>query len=67
MSPTLFKIYLHRTILNWLSKCSGMGIPVGNHSINTLLFADDRIVIAQEYIDMEFILRKSLEEYEKVA
>ena len=65
MSPTLFKIYLHRTILDWLSKCSGMGIPVGNDSIYTLLFADDQVVISQDYEDMEYMLRKLLEEYEK--
>ena len=54
MSPILFKIYLHRTILDWLSKCSRMGIPVGNDSIYTLLFADDQVVISQYYEDMEY-------------
>ena len=42
-----------------------MGIPVGNDSIYTLLFADDQIVISQDYEDMEYMLRKLLEEYEK--
>ena len=42
-----------------------MGIPVGNDSIYTLLFADDQVVISQDYEDMEYMLRKLLEEYEK--
>jgi Reverse transcriptase (RNA-dependent DNA polymerase). len=33
--------------------------------IYTLLFADDEVLITQEYKDMEFMVRKLLEEYEK--
>ena len=51
-------------VLDWISKCSGMGMPFGNDSIYTLLFADDKVVISQDYEDMEYMLRKLLEEYE---
>ena len=35
-----------------------MGIPVGDESIFSLLFADDWLVLAQDYDDLEFIVRK---------
>ena len=41
-------------VLDWISKCSGMGMPFGNDSIYTLLFADDQVVIVEEYDDMEY-------------
>ena len=34
-------------------------------TIYTLLFTDDQVLIAREYEDMEFMVRKLLEEYEK--
>ena len=34
-------------------------------NIYTLLFADDQVIIKQEYEDMEFMVRKLLEECEK--
>ena len=46
--------------LNWNRKCSGMGVPIGDGSqdtIYTILYADGQ--------DMEFMVRKLLEEYEK--
>ena len=45
-----------------------MGVPIGDGSqdtIYTLLFADDQVLITQEYEDMEFMVKKLLEEYEK--
>ena len=55
-------------LLNWNRKCSGMGAPIGDGSqdtICTLLFADDPVLITQEYEHMEFMVRKLFEEYEK--
>ena len=55
-------------MLNWNRKCSGVGVPIGDGSqdtIYTFLFVDDQVLITQEYEDMEFMVRKLLEEYEK--
>jgi Reverse transcriptase (RNA-dependent DNA polymerase). len=51
ISSTVFKIFIHTTLLNWNRKCSGMGVPIGDgsqDSIHTFLFADDQVLIAQE-------------------
>ena len=48
-------------LLNWNKKCPGMAIPKGEGpecTICTILFADDQVVIAQEYDDIEFMVRK---------
>ena len=61
ISSTLFKIFIHTALLNWNRKCSGMGVPIGDKSQDTmftLLFADDQVLIIQEYEDMEFMVRK---------
>ena len=45
-----------------------MGVPMGDGSqeiIYTLLFAGGQVLITQEYEDMEYMVRKLLEEYEK--
>ena len=45
-----------------------MGVPIGGRSqdtICTLLFSYDQVLIAQGYEDMEFTVRKLLQEYEK--
>jgi len=42
-----------------------MGLPLNEHTLYTLCFADDQIVIAQEYDDMEYMTRKLIEEYNK--
>ena len=67
MSLTLFKKYLQRATLDWIRKYSRReNILAGNESIYTLLFSDDQVpvIIAQEFEDMEYMLRKLLQEYE---
>jgi hypothetical protein len=41
-----------------------MGIPIQNTRVYSLNFADDQVLIAQDYDDMEFMVRKLKEEYE---
>ena len=66
LSPTLFKIYLDRALLQWRRKCNNMGIPItDNYTLYTLHFADDQVVIAHDREDLEYMARKLLEEYEK--
>ena len=46
----------------------GCSLPIGDGSrdtIYTLLFADDQVIVTQEYEDMEFMVRKLLEDYKK--
>lgn len=65
LSPTLFKIYLEQTLKLWKRKCRNMGLPINNNTIYTLSFADDQLVLAQDYDDIEYMTRKLIEEYKK--
>ncbi len=65
LSPTLFKIYLQKSLETWKKKVDRMGVPIGNKSLYTLLFADDQVIIAQDAEDVEYMFRKLLEEYQK--
>ena len=42
-----------------------MGIPVQNTYVYSLNFADDQVLLAQVHDDMEYMVRKLKEEYEK--
>lgn len=65
LSPTLFKIYLESALNEWKKKCGNMGMPLNESILYTLCFADDQIVIAQDHDDMNYMMRKLIEEYEK--
>ena len=65
ISPTLFKIYIARALRLWKQKWSGMDIQLRNSFLFTLQFADDQAVMANDKEDMEYMLRKLIEEYEK--
>lgn len=65
ISPLLFKIFLEQSLKGWKSKCRYMGLPLDDGTIYTLSFADDQVVIAQDYEDMEYMTRKLIEQYEK--
>lgn len=65
LSPTLFKIYLEQTLRIWKQKCENMGIPLNNTNIYSLSFADDQVIMAQDYDDIEYMTRKLIEEYKK--
>ena len=42
-----------------------MGVTVGGDTIYSLLFADDQLLMAEDYEDLEYMTRKLKEEYEK--
>ena len=46
-------------------KCRNMGMPTDNIMVNTLCFADDQVLIAQDYDDMNYMTCKFIEEYQK--
>lgn len=65
LANKILKIYLEQVLKEWKKKCRNMGLPLNEHILYTLCFADDQIVIAQEYDDMEYMTRKLIEEYNK--
>ena len=42
-----------------------MGLPIGDETIYTLLFADDQVLITGDQDDSSYMLRKLQEEYNK--
>ena len=64
LSPTLFKIYIQNALENWQKKCAKMGLEIQDTTIYSTLFADDQLLIAQDYEDLEYMARKLIEEYE---
>ena len=65
LSPTLFKLYIQEGLQNWRQKCAGMGIDVGGKCLTTLFFADDQVIIGNVEEDVDYMLRKLGEEYER--
>lgn len=65
LSPTLFRIYQNEALKQWIKKCSPMGIQIDNRPIYTVLYADDQIVVAEDQQDMQYMLAKLTEEYNK--
>ena len=41
-----------------------IGFKIQDTNINTLLFADHQLVIAEEYEDFEYMMRKLMEAYD---
>jgi hypothetical protein len=41
-----------------------MGLEIQDTTIYSLLFADDKLQIAQDYEDLEYMTRKLIDEYE---
>jgi len=41
-----------------------MGLEIKDMTINSVLFADDQLIIAQDYEDLEYMTRKLIDEYE---
>lgn len=68
LSPTLFKIYIQEILQKWRKKCSRMGIEVSdNYCLSTLFFADDQVIIANCEEDIDYMLRKLKDEYERAG
>jgi hypothetical protein len=42
-----------------------MGIPLMDTTLYTLCFADNHVVIGQDYGDLKYMTRKLIEEYRK--
>jgi len=64
LSSTLFKIYIQNALENWQKKCAKMGLEIQDMTIYTMLFADDQLLIAQDYEDLEYMTKKLIDEYE---
>ena len=64
LSPTLFKIHIQKALENWQKKCAKMGLEIQDTTIYSMLFADDQLLIAQDYEDLEYMTRPLIDEYE---
>jgi hypothetical protein len=60
----LFKIYIHNALENWQKKCAKMGLEIQYMTVYSLLFADDQLLTAQDYEDLEYMTRKLIDKYE---
>lgn len=49
---------------NWQKKCAKMGLEIRDTTIYRMLFADDQLLIAQDYEDLEYMTKKLIDEYE---
>jgi len=56
---------LVKALEEWKCKCSRMGIPLENTTLYTFQFADDQVVLAGDKEDLEYMMRKLKETYEK--
>lgn len=63
VSPTLFKIYIAMALKNWKRKVQGMGIEIDDSCLFTLQFADDQVIVANDKEDVQYMMRKLIEEY----
>ena len=64
LSPTLFKIHIQSALENWQKKCARMGVEIQDMTIYSMLFADDQLLITQDYEDLEYMTRKLIDGYE---
>ena len=64
LSPTLFKTFIQNALENLQKKCAKMGSEIQDTTIYTMLFADDQLLIAQDYEDLEYMTKKLIDEYE---
>ncbi|XP_060533775.1 uncharacterized protein LOC132706447 [Cylas formicarius] len=46
-------------------ECSKYGHPLNNVKIYTVSFADDQVIMAKDYDDVEYMTQKLIEEYKK--
>lgn len=52
--------------MKWKRRISGMGIPVGQQTLISLLFTDDQVLIIGDKQDSNYMFRKFHEEYSKL-
>jgi hypothetical protein len=55
---------MFKHLTNWQKKCARLGLETEDMTIYSMLFADDQLLIAQDYEDLEYIIRKLTDEYE---
>jgi hypothetical protein len=65
LSPTLFNVYIDAALKTWSEKCKGMGIPIGEQTLYTLLFADDQVIVAADAEDVSYMTRKLKQKFTK--
>jgi hypothetical protein len=61
LSPTLFKIYIQNALEHWQKKCARMGLEIQDMTIYSMLFANDQLLISQDYEDLEYMTRELID------
>jgi len=57
-------MYIQNALENWQKKFAKMGLEIQDTTIYTMLFADDPLLIAQDYENLEYMTKKLIDEYE---
>lgn len=57
LAPLLFTICLEISLMAWKHRCYWMGLPIGDETLYTLLFADDQVYISGDRTDAAYMLR----------
>ena len=65
MAPTPFKIYIERALASSRTKCLGLGVPIDNDILYTLLFTNDQVIITGEKNNAIYMLIKLKVEFDK--
>ncbi|XP_060525271.1 uncharacterized protein LOC132701406 [Cylas formicarius] len=65
VSPTLFKIYVVMALKKLKRKVQGMGKEIDGGCLFTLQFADVQVIVANDKDDMQYMIRKLIEEYKE--
>lgn len=60
LSPSLFKLYLEEALDIWNKKCGIMGIPLNIINLHNLSYADDQIIMAHDFEDIDNNMNQKL-------
>jgi hypothetical protein len=60
----LLKLYIQNALENWQKKFAKMGLEIQDTTIHSMIFADEQLIIAQDYEHLEYMTRKLIDEYD---
>jgi hypothetical protein len=60
----LFKKHIQKALENWHKERARMRLEIQDTTVHSMPFADDQLLIAQDYENLEYMTRKLIDEYE---
>jgi hypothetical protein len=60
----LLKLCIQNALENWQKECAKIGLEIQDTTIHSMLFADDQLIIAQDYEYLEYMTRKLIDEFD---